>query len=489
MDKPIVGITLLFIAGIISGKYLNLPPLPLYLAMVGLSGLALIFFITEKRKRVTLFLFLAIFLIGLWEFRYVYFPHSPSHIVNFTSSSHSVEIIGCVANRPQLRKGRINFILEAKRINISHKEEKAEGKVWVTSYFPLQTYDYGDMVRIKGKLRRPEASEEGFNWQKYLSYQGIWVEVNTGKVELIRRGGGNFLVSQAYRSKDWMVKVIEHTLPEPYSGALKGIMLGDKESLPSEVKDYFLRTGTGHILVVSGLHVGLILLILLIFFRTIGLSPRLASLAAIPLLGYYAVLTGLRAPVMRATLMAIVGLVCLLTGRETPLLVVLSLAGIIILIFNPLSLFTVSFQLSFVTVGGIIYLTPYLEEKLPHLPRWLNRSLAVSLAAQLSILPLMAFYFNRLPLIGLITNLLIAPLMTIILALGFLTLGVGIVTIEGAKIMANANWVALTALLNMVKFFSFPQSELLSSLSCPYIRPFSPWLIVGYYSILLSIPY
>jgi competence protein ComEC len=270
---------------------------------------------------------------------------------------------------------------------------------------------------------------------------------------------------------------------------LKGIMLGDKESLSSEVQDYFLRTGTAHILVVSGLHVGLILFILLIFFRIIGLPPRLASLATIPLLGYYAVLTGLRAPVMRATLMAVIGLSCLLIGRETPLLVILSLAGVIILIFNPLSLFTVSFQLSFVTVGGIIYLVPYLERKLNPLPRWLNRSLAVSLSAQLSILPLMAFYFNRLPLIGVITNLLITPLMTIILALGFLTLGVGIVTVEGAKIVANANWAALGVLLNMVKFFSFPQSEFLSSLACPYIRPFSPWLLVVYYSILLSIPY
>ncbi|RLE08014.1 hypothetical protein DRZ78_01930 [Candidatus Aerophobetes bacterium] len=485
MDKPIVGITLLFMAGIISGRYLDLSLLPLYLIIVALSGLALLFYITGKRKAVTLFLFLTISLIGLWEFRYVYFPHSPSHIVNFVSSSGYAEITGYVVNRPQLRKGRVEFVLEAQRINISHKEEKVEGKVWVRSYFPLQNYDYGDMVMVRGRLRKPTSSEEGFSWQRYLSYQGIWVEVNTGKVELIKKGRGNFLVRQAYKSKDWIVRVIEHTLSEPYSGILKGIMLGDKDSLSPEVQDYFLRTGTAHILVVSGLHVGLILFILFVFFRSIGLSPRLASLAVIPLLGYYAVLTGLRAPVVRATLMTIVGLVCFLIGRETPPLVILSLAALIILIFNPLSLFTVSFQLSFITVGGIIYLAPHLEGKLHKLPSWLNRPVAVSLAAQLSILPLIAFYFNRLPLIGVVTNLLIAPLITIILALGFLTLGVGMVTIEGAKILANTNWVTLAALLKVVKFFSFPQSRFLSYLACPYVRPFPSWLFFLYYSALI----
>ena len=159
------------------------------------------------------------------------------------------------------------------------------------------------------------------------------------------------------------------------------------------------------------------------------------------------------------------------------------------IIFNPLSLFTVSFQLSFVTVGGIIYLAPHLEGKLHKLPSWLTRPVAVSLAAQLSILPLIAFYFNRLPLIGVVTNLLIAPLITIILALGFLTLGVGMVTIEGAKILANTNWVTLAALLKVVKFFSFPQSRFLSYLACPYVRPFPSWLFFLYYSALILMPH
>ncbi|KKL29180.1 hypothetical protein LCGC14_2368630 [marine sediment metagenome] len=102
-------------------------------------------------------------------------------------------------------------------------------------------------MRLEGRLRLPqEAREEGaFDWQRYLSYQGIWVELATGMVTVVKRGGGSPLIKWAYKSRDWMVRVIEHTLPEPHSSVLKGILLGDKESLPPGVQESFLRTGTG----------------------------------------------------------------------------------------------------------------------------------------------------------------------------------------------------------------------------------------------------
>ena len=286
-----------------------------------------------------------------------------------------------------------------------------------------------------------------------------------------------------------MVRLIEHTLPQPQSAILKAIMLGDKDSLPAEVKNKFLKTGTGHVLVVSGLHVGLVLFILFVFFRTLGLSFKLTSLLVVPILAYYAVLTGLRPPVLRATLMAGVGLSCLLINRDISPFVVLSLAALFILILNPLSLFTASFQLSFIVVGGIIYLTPQLEKRLERLPLWLRKSFAISLAAQLSVLPLLAFYFHQIPLIGFLTNLLIAPLVTIILALGFFSLALGSIALGGAQIIANANWLALTSLLWLVSFFSFSQSTPISNLLCPRVGPFSPVLLIIYYGGLASLPY
>lgn len=505
MNKPIVGLTLFFIAGIVLGKYLSLPFLSLYLTFLLLFGLSVIFYLKRKRSLVVYLLFSLITLAGSLYFCYSYFPHSPSHIINFTPSKEALQITGKVINRPKLKGRVIRFIMEVEKIaskngslkmggekeNGSGKIEKeVKGKVWVISYLPLMNYDYGDEVKVEGKLTLPKGEKEGgFNWQKYLSYQGIWVELGTGKVELIKRGRGNPLMKWAYRSRDRMVRLIEHLLPQPQSAVLKAIMLGDKDSLPAEVKNTFLKTGTGHILVVSGLHVGLIFFILFVFFRTLGLSFELTSLLVMPLLAYYAVLTGLRPPVARATLMAGVGLGCLLINRDISPFVILSLAALFILALSPLSLFTASFQLSFVAVGGIIYLTPHLEKRLERLPLWLRKSFAISLAAQLSVLPLLAFYFHQIPLIGLLTNLLITPLVTIILALGFLSLALGLITLGGAQIIANANWLALTSLLRLVNFFSFSQSRTISNLLCPGVGSFSPILLIIYYGVLLGSPY
>ena len=508
MNKPIVGLTLFFIAGIILGRYLCLPFLSLYLTFLLLFGLSVIFYLKGRKRLVEYLLFSLIILTGSLYFRYLYFPHSPSHIINFTPSKEALSLTGKVINRPQLKGKTLQFVMEVEKIasekeNGSQKmggkkesgsgkmEKEVKGKVRVISYLPLLNYDYGNEIKVEGKLTLPKGEKEkgGFNWQKYLSYQGIWVELSTGKVELIKRGRGNPLMKWAYRSRDWMVRLIEHSLSQPQSAVLKAIMLGDKDSLPGEVKDKFLKTGTGHILVVSGLHVGLVLFILFVFFRTLGLSFKLASLLAVPLLAYYAVLTGLRAPVLRATLMAGVGLACLLVNRDTPLLVILSLAALFILILSPLSLFTTSFQLSFIAVGGIIYLTPYLEKRFKRLPFWLRKSLAISLAAQLSVLPLLAFYFHQIPLIGLLSNLLITPLVTIILALGFFSLALGLITLGGAQIIANANWLALTGLLWLVNFFSFSQSRTISNLLCPGVGSFSPILLIIYYGGLAALPY
>jgi len=285
------------------------------------------------------------------------------------------------------------------------------------------------------------------------------------------------------------VRVIEHTLPEPHSAVLKGIILGDRESLPSRVKESFLKTGTGHILVVSGLHVGLILFLLLILFRVLVLPSKLAFLIAMPFLGYYALLAGLRPPITRATLMIGIGLVSLIIDRDTPPLAILSLACLIILFLNPLSLFSASFQLSFLTVAGIIYFNPYLETKLKRLPFWLRRPLAISLAAQLFILPLLAFYFNRLPLIGVVANLIVTPIITIVLALGFLSCALGIVSLGLAQWVAYSNWLAISGLLKITDFLSFSQFPTISNLVCPSLPSFPFWIFLVYYPVLISLPY
>jgi len=507
MNKPIFGLTLFFIGGIILGRYLFLPPVHLYLVLLALLGLAVFFYLRGLRKILTPLLFSFIFLLGALYFIVSYYP-SAHNLVNLAPSQHPVELTGRIVNQPRLRPGknlRVTFVLEAEKIfdqqeslpglsevdDVFSQTYSVKGRVWVTSFYPYKYYDYGDRVTLKTKLRIPSGAQEKgeFDWRRYLSYQGIWTEATTGRITVRERKKGNFLLSLAYGEKNRMMGIIDNILPLPSSAILKGIILGDQESLPPEILSDFRGTGTAHVLVVSGLHVGLVLLIIFLLFKTVGLPTKWATALSLPLLFYYALLTGLRAPVLRATLMASVGLVAYLLNRETPLLVILSLAALFILILRPTSLFTVSFQLSFIAVAGIVYLTPQLEKMLKMLPLWIGRSLAVSLAAQLSILPLLAYYFQQLPLIGLVANLAIVPTMTIILALGFLTLGLAPISFSVAQIVANTNWLVLSSLGKLVHFLSFSSFPVVSSLVCPQVSSFSFWLLLVYYAVLIIFIY
>lgn len=138
-------------------------------------------------------------------------------------------------------------------------------------------------------------------------------------------------------------------------------------------------------------------------------------------------------------------------------------------------------------MGGIIYLTSPLEKRLHFLPRYLAKSLAISLAAQLSILPLLAFYFHQLPLIGVLANLILAPLITVILALGFLSLTLGLLFLPAAQLMANTNWLIIKSLLWVVEHLSFSSNSILSRIACPSIGPFPASYLIGYYLGLVFI--
>ena len=412
--------------------------------------------------------------------------------------------MGRVVSQPSekifAKRKRISFILEVEKLEptpspekyTSHNNQtlpgKVEGKVWVNSYFPYLTFGYGDRVKVKGRLRLPRSAQEkgDFDWQRYLSYQGIWVELHTGWVEMLESSDFS-LMRWAQQNEDYLAARIERTLPNPLAQVAKSILLGDKEKLPPPILEDFRRTGTAHVLVVSGLHVGLILFIFFFVLKTLGLSVKLILVLAFPIILYYALLTGLRAPVMRASFMATVGLTCLLIDRDTPVGVILSLAAFFVLVLNPLSLFTVSFQLSFVAVGGIIYLTSPLERKLHFLPRYLAKSLAISLAAQLSILPLLAFYFHQLPLIGLLANLLLTPLITVILALGFFSLSLGLLFLPASQLIANTNWLIIKSLLWVVEYLSFSSNSTLSWIACPSIGPFPASYLIAYYLGLVLI--
>ena len=302
-------------------------------------------------------------------------------------------------------------------------------------------------------------------------------------IKIIARNEGNFIIGKALALKNMIKMINKQSLPDPQAAMLNGILLGMREDIPKQIFDMFRKSGIVHILAVSGLHVGLILLMFWGFLKLCRIPRKVAAFILILLVILYCMVTGMRDPIFRTTIMALAVLTAIIIDREQNFYISMSLACLVLLLINPYSLFNAGFQLSFIATLGIICLTPILKEVIPLeriklKPRFLFIALAVSLSAQISVMPIVAYHFNYLSLWSIFSNILILPIVACILALGLLASIFGIIWIKLAYIFSMPNWILLTILLRLIEFFS--------SIDFMYIEVPKPYIadIIGYYTLI-----
>ncbi len=208
---------------------------------------------------------------------------------------------------------------------------------------------------------------------------------------------------------------IQKQCPGDIGKICSAITLGVRESLPSYMYKRFQSCGAAHLLAVSGLHTGIVSIIIFLFLRTLQLKRNLALLISGIIVLVYAVFTGLRLPVLRSSIMLLFFVIGESREKNTDPLNTLCAAGIFIIFLMPRSIFGISFQLSFIAVFSILIMFNILKEHLDKIPnkwfkQWIIIPFFITLSAQLGTLPLVAYYFGYIPLTGLIANLILIPL-------------------------------------------------------------------------------
>lgn len=207
-------------------------------------------------------------------------------------------------------------------------------------------------------------------------------------------------------------------LDDQEAGTMSAIVLGDRGSIPKEINMAFRNTGTGHILVIAGLHMAMMTAMVIFILKLVRIPRQWQAGLSILLIFTYALLTGGSVPVIRAAFMASVILASSGIELESDALNSLSLAALIILLMDASNLFDASFQLSFAAVAAIIILYGPMEKRLSFCPRWLAGALSVSTAAWIGITPLQIWHFGTIAPVALIANLFIVPLLDLTVALG-----------------------------------------------------------------------
>ncbi len=344
----------------------------------------------------------------------------------------------------------------------------------------------GNYISISGNFYKGrETRNPGeFNYDKYLRSKGI-----SGVFTSYSSRDIHILKNEVYPFENFLFSVRnsihERTieLHSPVTASLlKGLLLNDRSEMDYDTKNEFINSGVIHVLAVSGLHVGYIILVFLILLGRFNIYTR-SILTAAGLI-FFMLLTGAPASVVRATLMALIIIAAFLTGRSTNLFNSLALSAVIILLIDPGDLFDPGFQLSYAAVLSMAAIYPVFRRMISNLQTGklvqnLLLFITLSLSAQIGTIPFTLFYFGRLSLTALLANLFVIPAIGIIVGISIFTLTVSSIFPLIASFYAAANDMLTFITLEFIRLAGNPGFSFLR------IRNFSMIDSVVFYILLI----
>ncbi|MFV1977156.1 MAG: ComEC/Rec2 family competence protein, partial [Candidatus Scalindua sp.] len=503
--RPLVGIVVSFAIGISANHFINIPFIPVFFTAVTFVIVNVILFMFYsypndacparilRRAKVRVFaLLILIFLTGIAYHHLRFFSHADNNISNFINTEKiPVRLQGVVVSPPvnkfvpgpllssmKYRKEMSTFLLRAEAIENTYdsgisgtllrKWRNISGTIKVNIY-PAQQEEstpvnkrhylseelkYGDKLEFTGNLSIPSTARNSgqFDYKYYLKKQNPRVEaiasvVSLNNIKILSEGHGNLFYTFVYGLKKKLNTVIEKQVNKESVPLVSSILLGDREKVPENLMDGFLKTGTIHFLAISGLHVGILVVSLHYLLRLFRLNTRYLAIIIILIVFCYAAITGMKPPIIRAGIMVAMYYGAFIISRRWDLPNSIAAAVFIILLINPSDLFNVGFQLSVLAVLGIIYTSSRLEnffwkstllvEKLQakeerseiwlQLTVYCRKTFCVSLSAWIAVMPLIAYCFHIVTPLTVVLNIIIFPLVWIILVGGFIVLITGLV--------------------------------------------------------------
>ena len=386
---------------------------------------------------------------------------------------------GIVAAPPVQRQRSQEVIVAATAIETARGWQHVDGRVvtWVRPYPSLQA---GEEVTLTGAPQRP-ATALPVGYAAYLERSGVRAVMSFPRVYVRRLEAPRGWQAGMRRLRLHLRRVIDTRLPEPHAALAAGILLGQRADIPRSLTEQMHITGTSHIVAISGANLTIIAGLLSLAIRRGGralsrLAGRMRSplmltltwqagvvaLLALSGIWAYAWLVGWGASVVRAAVMSSLVLTAPVVQRRAFAPTSLTWAAVAMVAVQPTVLWDVGFQLSTLATAGILFLAPALLTRLVRLPGWLGEPLALTLAAQIAVLPVLMLTFGRVSLIAPVPNVILAPLFTPIMVSGLALLAIGgLAPLVGHALLSVATdllswvlWAHLTVFVQTARLFS-----------------------------------
>ncbi|OMD99807.1 hypothetical protein BSK64_24870 [Paenibacillus odorifer] len=508
-ERPLLSFTVCWLAG--SAAACLFSGISLWLAWAGLLFLlvSMRVWVNMSWKQLAIFCLAISLSAGYWEWNEGRnLSHLPEALGKLLSELNetAVEAKGTIVSVVERDGDRVDFTMKLSELSLITEEDAASpdprdeqdkrvhGELIMVQIKLLAEQEIaiaaewrrGDQVSLNGVLEEPATARNygGFDYRAYLHTQKIhWLLKSQGaeNVQATAPDSWNPLMILRWNDKARAVLGAEtdRLFQARHSGYMKGLVIGMQDDLDPDTFKQFSQLGLTHILAISGMHVAVYVGVLLFIFRRLRMTKETTLTVTLVLVPVYVLLTGAGPSIVRAGLMSMIALLAARVGMLKDGLNILAAAALVMLIWNPYMLLSVSFQLSFLVTLGLMVYVPLMDPLLSALPRWLKSAVSVTLVAQLVSFPLTIYYFNQFSLLSLVANLVFVPFITfIVLPLGTLALLLGRLWGAAAIFLAH-----ITELLNNVTFYAV---ECINGFAGGVLIWRSPSLLwIGVYYVLL----
>ncbi len=415
-DRLFYSICFGFLFGVLLRSFVFVNIYLVFLVSAINMALFLFFYIISKNKwGIIISLFILFLCFGIFRF-HIYDRTAPQ--IFEQKVGEKIKFDGLIVDEPSIGENNQKIIVEIKNGN-------DEVNMLLNTSLS-EDFKYGDEVDFRGVLEKPDnfLTDQGkeFDYINYLRSNGILYLIKYPQIEIISHNNGNFMRSALFSFKEKFLEKINYVIRDPESLLMGGLILGEKASFNSTLRQSFIDTGTIHIVALSGYNVTIVAewFMKLFAFLPLNFSIGMGILAIV----LFILMAGGASTAIRAGIMAVLVLVARGTGRTYDVARALTIAGIVMVLINPLVLvYDVSFQLSFIATIAVIFFSPRIEKYFMWVPEkfGFRDVVSITFAAYVFVLPFILYKMGNLSLVALPANILILPFIPFTMILGFLT--------------------------------------------------------------------
>lgn len=476
-----VQLTLYLVIGILLASHYSFQSKILgFVLLFFIVCLALVYFISNRINRInylfSLVVFILMVLIGTASITYKDQVNKSTHYSNQLTELDSVHV-SLMLIQKVLKPNTFYFKYEAEVLELNSKKVTGKIVLNIQRDSVRKELKVDDLLLVKNSFQAIPLPKNpfGFNYSKYLKNQQIYHQLTVYNSQFFKKvGKGKTIGGIAASFREIInISLLKYGFKDKELAVINALLLGQRQTVSKDLLADYSKAGAIHILAVSGLHIGIILLILSFLFKPIEYLKNgkiYVSILIIVLLWVYAVIAGLSPSVVRSVTMFSAVTVGMYANKPTNIFNTLFISMFFLLLIHPFYLFEIGFQLSYLAVFSIVWLQPkfatFWKPKF-----WVVNKFwqlfTVSLAAQIGVAPLSIFYFKQFPGLFFVSNLVIIPFLGLLLVLGFLVIALALAAIL-PKIIADVYQFVISLVNNFVSWVASHEGFILDDLSISF---------------------